>query len=140
VSEIHAPAALREHLPRADVLVLACPLTRATIGLIGERELAALRDGAYLINVARGRIVDPAALVAALRSGKLAGAGLDVTEPEPLPDSSPLWDLPNVIITPHNAGQADGSTRRRLLLARENLRRFAAGLPLLNVVDKAAGF
>jgi phosphoglycerate dehydrogenase-like enzyme len=84
--------------------------------------------------------VDPDALSAALKSGKLAGAGLDVTEPEPLPDTSPLWSMENVIITPHNAGQADGSRRRGHLLVRENIRRFAAGEPLLNVVDKSRGY
>jgi phosphoglycerate dehydrogenase-like enzyme len=93
-----------------------------------------------LINVARGRVVDTDALAGALRSGRLAGAGLDVTEPEPLPDSSPLWALDNVIITPHNGGQSDGSRRRVFLLVRENIRRFAAGEPLLNVVGKEKGY
>jgi len=108
--------------------------------MIGSPVFEALKRGAYLINVARGRIVDADALAAAARSRKLAGVGLDVTDPEPLPDSSPLWKLDNVIITPHNAGQSDGSRRRIDLLAQENIRRFAAGEPLLNVVDKAAGY
>ena len=82
------------------------------------------------------RVMDPDALVEALRGGKVRAAGLDVTEPEPLPDSSPLWKLENVIITPHSAGDSDGSRRRVRLLVRENLRRFALGEPLLNVVDK----
>jgi phosphoglycerate dehydrogenase-like enzyme len=99
-----------------------------------------MKKGAYLINVARGPIVDRGALLSALRNGKLAGAGLDVTDPEPLADGDPLWSLPNVIITPHNAGQSDGSARRIFLLARENLRRFAAGERLLFVVDEQAGY
>ena len=108
--------------------------------MIGAKHFAALKHGAYFINVARGRIVDPVALAEAVQSGKLAGVGLDVTDPEPLPDSSPLWQLDNVIITPHNAGQSDGSRRRLQLLVRENIRRFAAGEPLLNVVDKGEGY
>jgi phosphoglycerate dehydrogenase-like enzyme len=140
VAELHRPADLMDLLPRADVLVLACPYTKQTSRLIGQYQLDAMKKGAYLINVARGPIVDRGALLAALRSGKLAGAGLDVTDPEPLPDADPLWSLPNVIITPHNAGQSDGSARRIFLLARENFRRFAAGERLLNVVDKAAGY
>jgi phosphoglycerate dehydrogenase-like enzyme len=140
VREVRGPSELKSLLPRADVVVVCCPLTRNTRGLFGASEFAAMKDGAYFINVARGRIVDPDALVAALRSEKLAGVGLDVTEPEPLPDTSPLWSLESVIITPHNAGQADGSKRRGFLLVRENLRRFTAGEPLLNVVDKARGY
>ena len=92
------------------------------------------------MNVARGRIIDYEALAAALRSGKLAGAGLDVTEPEPLPDSSPLWSMDNVIITPHNAGQSPGSRRRIFLLVRENIRRFVRGEAMLNVVNNKLGY
>jgi phosphoglycerate dehydrogenase-like enzyme len=137
---VHPPGKLLDLLPRADAVVVACPLTSASKGMFGKAQFDAMKDGAYFINVARGRIVDQEALAAALRGGKLAGAGLDVTEPEPLPDASPLWGLENVIITPHNAGQYDGSKRRGKLLTRENIRRFAAGEPLLNVVDKAKGY
>ena len=140
VDVLYRPADLLAAVKDADVLVVACPLTRETRGMIGSPVFEALKRGAYLINVARGRIVDADALAAAARSRKLAGVGLDVTDPEPLPDSSPLWKLDNVIITPHNAGQSDGSRRRIDLLAQENIRRFAAGEPLLNVVDKAAGY
>jgi phosphoglycerate dehydrogenase-like enzyme len=129
-----------EELPRAEVVVVACPLTKKTRGLIGAPQFRAMKDGAYFINVARGGIVDFEALAAAARSGKLAGVGLDVTDPEPLPDGSALWGLDNVIITPHNAGQSDGSRRRVQLLVRENIRRFVAGEPLLNVVDKEEGY
>jgi cyclase len=140
VAVLRRPPELKSLLPQADVLVLACPLTQKTRGLIGKEELGLLPPGAYLINVARGRVVDHEALAEALKSGRLAGAGLDVTEPEPLPDSSPLWQMENVIITPHNAGQSDGSRRRIFLLVRENIRRFVKGEPLLNVVDKARGY
>ncbi len=140
VDEVHRPADLLRAVTGADVLVIACPLTRETRGMIGSPIFEALKTGAYFINVARGRIVDADALAAAVRSGKLAGVGLDVTDPEPLSDSSPLWKLDNVIITPHNAGQSDGSKRRGQMLVRENIRRFVSGEPLLNVVDKKAGY
>lgn len=140
VNELHRPSELMDLLPRADVLVVACPFTRETNRMIGKRHIDALRTGAYLVNIGRGPIVDREALIGALRSGKLAGAAMDVTDPEPLPDDDPLWSLPNVIITPHIGGQGDGSARRIFLLVRENLRRFAAGERLLNVVDKKAGF
>ncbi len=133
-------AAFEELLPQADVLVLSCALTKKTRGHIGRKELALLPDGAYFINVSRGRVVDTEALVEALRSGKIAAAGLDVTEPEPLPDSSPLWSMKNVIITPHIGGQSDGSRLRVFLLVRENIRRFARGDPLLSVVGKTRGY
>jgi len=99
-----------------------------------------MKQGAFFINVSRGKIVDTQALVEALRSGHLAGAGLDVTEPEPLPKDHPLWTLENVIITPHVAGQSDGITQRRMELFEENLRRFEQSLPLRNVVDKQRGY
>ncbi len=140
VAELHRPADLVGLLPRADYLVVACPFTKETNGLIGRYQLEQLKPGAYLINVGRGPIVQREPLIEALRSGKLAGAGLDVTDPEPLPDNDPLWSLPNVIITPHSAGRSEGSVRRVNLLVRENVRRFAAGEPLLNVVDKRAGY
>jgi phosphoglycerate dehydrogenase-like enzyme/glyoxylase-like metal-dependent hydrolase (beta-lactamase superfamily II) len=140
VGRLRRPAEILDLLPEADVVVIACPWTRATHRFFGERHFAAMKPKSILVNVARGAIVDPKSLVDALKGGKLLGAGLDVTDPEPLPDDDPLWSLPNVIITPHNAGQSDGVTRRRLLLARENLRRFAAGEPLLNVVDKQKGY
>jgi len=139
-AEVHPPADLTRLLPAADVVVIACPLTPKTRGLFGAAQFAAMKPGAYFINVARGRVMDPDALVEALRGGKVRAAGLDVTEPEPLPDSSPLWKLENVIITPHSAGDSDGSKRRVRLLVRENVRRFALGEPLLNVVDKEKGY
>jgi phosphoglycerate dehydrogenase-like enzyme len=127
-------------LPEADVVALAVPLTPETERLIDADAFNAMKEGAYLINIARGRVVDTDAMLDALRSGRLAGAGLDVTDPEPLPPDHPLWDEPNVIITPHVAGVADLTRDRAFALLKENIRRFDAREPLLNVVDKEAGY
>jgi phosphoglycerate dehydrogenase-like enzyme len=105
VDELHPDSALIDLLPRADAVVLACPLTPATEKLIGPKALAAMKPDAYLVNVARGRVVDEAALIATLQAGRLAGAALDVTEVEPLAPESPLWDFANVLITPHTGGE-----------------------------------
>jgi phosphoglycerate dehydrogenase-like enzyme len=131
---------LRAMLPDCDVLVITAALTPETYHLIGEVELESLRDGAILINVARGAIVDEEALVNALRSGKLAGAGIDVFEREPLPPDSPLWELRNVVLTPHIGGISDKTHLRIFERFMENLRRFLSGEPLLGVVDKRAGY
>jgi phosphoglycerate dehydrogenase-like enzyme len=116
------------------------PLTAETQGLLGARELGALPRGAFFVNLGRGATVDTTALVAALRSGHLAGAGLDVTEPEPLPPEHALWQLPNVIITPHYSGAQPGYFRYLGDLFIQNLERYVRGEPLLNVVDKQAGY
>lgn len=135
--ELHPPEALMEHLDRADVLVLAAPHTPETEGVIGREALARLPRGAVLVNVGRGALVDEAALVEALRSGRLGGAGLDVFEEEPLPASSPLWEMPNVIVSPHSAGTSHRENARITELFCENLRRFLAGESLLNVLEPA---
>jgi phosphoglycerate dehydrogenase-like enzyme len=122
------------------VVAICVPLTPETTGLINADAFAAMKPGAYLINIARGRIVDTDALVAALESGRLAGACLDVTDPEPLPPGHPLWRQPNVIITPHVAADAELTDERHWQLFRENMRRFGAGEPLLNCVDKTVGY
>ena len=131
---------LHEMLGLCDIVILCVPLNSATQHMIGAAEMAAMRPGAVLINVARGPVIDEQSLIVALQSGRLAGAGVDVTEVEPLPVDSPLWDLPNVIITPHvgaqSAARADDTTE----LLCENLRRYLAGEPLLNLVDKQLGF
>ena len=114
--------------------MLALPLTDDTRHLIGERELALLRRGARLVNVGRGGLVDEPAMIAALQSGHLGGAALDVTETEPLPDESPLWDLPNVIITPHTSGDSPMATRKVNELFLANLARWHHGEPLHNDV------
>jgi phosphoglycerate dehydrogenase-like enzyme len=140
VFSLDRPARLMELLPRADVVVLACPLTAQTRGLIGPEQLKAMKKSAYFINIARGGLVQTEALVAALKDGRLAGAGLDVTDPEPLPAGHPLWKLPNVVISPHLGGQSPEARERQWRLYRENVRRFVAGEPLLCVVDKAKGY
>jgi phosphoglycerate dehydrogenase-like enzyme len=119
-------------LPEADWLVLACPLTSATRNLIDGRALAALPAHAMVVNVARGHVIDEAALIASLRAGRLGGAFLDVFQHEPLPADSALWDLPNVIVTPHSAGFSDGNAARVRGLFVDNLERWLAGEPLAN--------
>lgn len=140
VEKVGRSADLTALLPEADVVAIAVPLTAETEHLFNAAAFAAMKEGAILINIARGKVVDTAALLEALRSGRLAGACLDVTDPEPLPAGHPLWSLPNVIITPHVASDAELTNERSWVLLRENLRRFAAGEPLLNVVDKKAGY
>jgi phosphoglycerate dehydrogenase-like enzyme len=132
VDELHPPDALPGLLLRCDWLIIACPLTPETRGLIGARVIAALPRGARVINVARGEIVVEPALIEALASGHLGGAYLDVFETEPLPRESPLWDMPNVIITPHNSAVAAGNDERVLAIFLDNLARWSRGEPLLN--------
>lgn len=134
------PEQLRSALSWADMVVLCAPLTRRTRRLIGARELRAMRRSAYLINVARGDLIDVDALVAAIQEKRIAGAALDVFPVEPLPADHPLWTFSNVILTPHTAGYGPGVAERHLAVLVENARRFSRGKPLLNVVDKVAGF
>lgn len=134
------PAHLAELLPAADVVVVAAALTPDTSKLIGAPELALMKPSAILVNIARGGLVDTDAVVEALRAGTIAGAALDVTDPEPLPDGHPLWDEPHALITPHAADTIE--MIRPLLGERvtENLKRFAAGKDLEGLVDAAAGY
>jgi phosphoglycerate dehydrogenase-like enzyme len=125
---------LHDLLPRVDALVLALPLTDDTRHLVGEKELALLRPGALFVNVGRGELVDEAALVRALASGHLGGAGLDVFEVEPLPPESPLWAMPNVIVTPHSSGTSSASRERACEIFVENLGRYVRGEALRNEV------
>ncbi|MFE5310977.1 NAD(P)-dependent oxidoreductase [Isoptericola sp. NPDC056605] len=131
---------LGAELARADVVMVAAALTTQTRALLGAEELAALKPGAVLVNIARGGLVDTDALVAALASGRLGGAALDVTDPEPLPDGHPLWDLPTALITPHTADTAEMVAPLLRARVEENLRRFVAGGTLEGVVDPAAGY
>ena len=140
VAEVYGPGELGSFLARSELLVNLLPLTPETRGLLGERELALLPAGAFVVNLGRGATIDTEALVAALRSGHLAGAGLDVTDPEPLPRDHPLWTLPNVIIPPHYSGAQPGYFRQLGELFIDNLGRYVRGEPLLNVVDKQAGY
>ena len=128
-----ATAQLRDVLPKADWLVLACPLTPETRGLVDASALALLPAHAGLVNVARGEVVDEGALIEALRQQRLGGAYLDVFATEPLATDSPLWDLPNAIVTPHSAGFSDGNEDRVARMFLDNLARWIAKQPLLNV-------
>ena len=125
---------------RADVVVNALPLTKETVGIFNQAFFDALKPGAYFISIGRGKNTVTDDLVAALKSGRLAGAGLDVTDPEPLPQGHELWSLPNVIITPHISWMTDKGFERNWLLVRENLRRYVNGEKLLNVVDIKRGY
>jgi phosphoglycerate dehydrogenase-like enzyme len=140
VDELLPPDRLDELLAKSDIVLLAAPLTAATRALIGRPQLSLMKRGAFLVNVGRGGLVDDDALVAALRTGHLGGAALDVFTEEPLPGSSPYWDLANVIVTPHTSGTMEDYWTPLVSLFSENLRRFEAALPLLNVVDKLAGY
>jgi phosphoglycerate dehydrogenase-like enzyme len=140
VFSVSHPDELQSLLPKADVVVLACPLTTETRGLFGAKQFEAMKPSAYFINVGRGGLARTPELVSALQKGQIAGAGLDVTDPEPLADDHPLWKLKNVVISPHIGGQSAGARDRTWRLYRENVRRFVAGEPLLCVVDKQKGY
>ncbi|MDP9349432.1 MAG: D-2-hydroxyacid dehydrogenase, partial [Gemmatimonadota bacterium] len=140
VEVLHGQGALERLLERSDVVVLSVPETEETRGLLGRREIGLLGRGAVVVNVARGRVVDEEALTDALREGRLRGAALDVFTREPLPPESPLWGLPNVLVTPHVSGTSHRFWQRETALIVENLRRYLSGEPLQNVVDKAAGY
>ncbi|MGH7926107.1 MAG: D-2-hydroxyacid dehydrogenase [Candidatus Binatus sp.] len=127
-------------LRESDYVSVTLPLTNHTRKFIGERELAAMKPGAYLVNIGRGEVIDQRAMAAALSAAKIGGAGLDVFEREPLEDSSPLWDLENVILTPHISGANRGYIDKACELFAENLKRFAANRPLLNQVDTNLGY
>ncbi|MCX6543808.1 MAG: D-2-hydroxyacid dehydrogenase [Acidobacteria bacterium] len=140
VAEALGPSDLPRLLEASDVVVLSAPLTAETRGMIGRSEFARMKRTAWLINVARGKLVQEDALVDALRSGTIAGAALDVFEHEPLDQASPLWAMPNVIVTPHVAGFRADYWEAAVDLFSDNLRRYLAGEALLNVVDKRAGY
>lgn len=135
--EIVEPSRLDEALARADWLVLACPLTAATRGMIDEGRIALLPRGARFVNVARGGLVDEPALIAALADGRLGGAYLDVFAEEPLPAASPLWEMPNVLVTPHDAGASAGNADRVAGIFLDNLGRWLRGEPLAGEVLRA---
>lgn len=139
-SRILPPEALNELIEAVDHLLLIVPLTDETHGLIGAPQLARMKPSAYLYNMGRGGLVDQDALIAALRDGRIAGAGLDTTTPEPLPADSPLWDMENVIITAHTAGNTPRFFDRIVDLLVEQLARFRANEPLKKTVDLEAGY
>ncbi len=140
VTRIVKPAQINTVIGEADVIFISAPHTPESEGMIGPAQFDLMKRGAYFVAVSRGKVYNTPALVSALDSQKLAGAGLDVTDPEPLPKGHPLWQFENVVITPHIAGQSDVVQSRRVDLLRENAKRFGAGLPLTNVVDKQKGY
>ncbi len=136
VAYVGKPDELDDLLPQADVVISAVPHTSESEGMFGKKQFGLMKDGVYFINISRGKIVQTEALVAALRSGKVRAAGLDVTDPEPLPKDHPLWKMDNVVITPHIATVSDKVTARQMKLIRDNITRFATGRQLRNVVNK----
>lgn len=138
--ELLPPTRLPELLSQSDFVVLCVPLTSDTLKMVGERELRIMKPTAFLINVARGSVVDEGALVRALKEGWIAGAALDVFEKEPIPVESELWDMPNVFLSAHIAGLSDMYDVRVVELFCENLKRYLAGQELLNVVDRSRGY
>ena len=140
MSDLAIPERLGERLGEADVVILTTPETPDTVGMFDARLFAPMKNGAHFINIARGRCVVTDDLVAALRSGHLASAGLDVADPEPLPPDHPLWSMPNVLITPHVAIYGTPYSDKWEAMLIENCRRFAAAQPLLNIVDKEKWF
>lgn len=140
VDKLYPIAQLHDMLRQSDYVVLAVPLTRETEKLIGEPELRAMRPHTYLVNIARGRVIDEKALIRALKEGWIAGAGLDVTEEEPLPANSPLYDMSNVILTPHISGVSIHYDKRLTDIFADNLQRYRTGQPLRNLYDRARGY
>lgn len=140
VSELRTLDGLTDLLQRSDVVVVATPITEETRGMLGAAELAHMKPTAYLMVMSRGGIIDEDALVTMLQEDKLAGAGLDVAAVEPLPEDSPLWDAPNIFITPHSSPSSQQTAANVTSMVKTNLTRFLAGEPLLNVVDKKLGY
>ncbi len=140
VDQSFPPEQMHELLSLSDNVVISVPLTRETEKLIGEKELRIMRSNAYLVNIARGRVVDEQALIRALREGWIAGAGLDVTEEEPLPSESPLYSMPNVILTPHISGNSAHYDTRLAALFADNLKRYRTGQQLQNRYEPSRGY
>ncbi|MCZ7572490.1 MAG: D-2-hydroxyacid dehydrogenase [Ardenticatenaceae bacterium] len=140
VEALYGPGQLDDFLPQCDWVIVCAALTAASRALLGPREFAAMKDDAWLVNVARGEIADEAALLRALDEGRIGGACLDAFAQEPLPPESPFWDHPRVVVTPHNASVSPRTEARSLALALENFDRYLRGETLRNVVDKQAGY
>lgn len=140
VNRLYPPEALHSMLKDCDFVVITVPKTQHTIGMIGSAEIAAMKPTAFLVDVSRGGVVDHAALIPALKDRKIAGAALDVYPEEPLPADSPLWKLPNVILTPHISGNTVHYNERAIDLFIENLQRYLNSLPLYNLIDLERGY
>jgi len=140
IKKVVKPDQLNEVLPMADVVFISAPHTPMSHKMVGPKQFELMKQGAYFIAVSRGGIYDLPSLVKALDSKRLSGAGVDVTDPEPLPKGHPLWKFDNALITPHIAGRSDRDRDRMIGTIKENIRRFTEGRPLLNVVDKQKGY
>lgn len=140
VDEVRPISRLRESLPEADYIVICLPATGETTKLIGREEIALMKKRAIIVNVGRGSIIDTDALVEALNDRKIAGAGLDVTDPEPLPPEHPLWSAENVLITPHVSAVSSGNTVRIFSIFSDLLKLYASGQPMFNVIDFETGY
>lgn len=140
VDEIFPQERLHELLAASDFVVVTAPRTPESVGMLGEAEFRAMKPTAHYICFSRGGIADDAALLRALREGWIAGAGLDAHDEEPLPPDSPFWDLPNAIVTPHNGASTPATRQRGVDIFADNLRRYRAGEPLVNIIDKHAGY
>ena len=140
LKKVVKPDQIDEVLPQADVVFISAPHTPMSHKMMGPQQFELMKQDSYFIAVSRGGIYDMDGLVKALDSKRLAGAGVDVTDPEPLPKGHPLWKFDNVIITPHIAGRSDKDQARMVGTIKENIRRFVDGKPLLNVVDKQKGY
>jgi phosphoglycerate dehydrogenase-like enzyme len=140
VEQVYGSSQIDLMLSQSDYVVLAAPLTSSTTGMINAARLGSMKPDGYLINVSRGPLVDESALAEALRSRKIAGAALDVFEKEPLPPESPLWDLENLLITPHIAGFTEKLWDKHYAFFTEDLRRYRSHQPLIAIVDKSKGY
>jgi phosphoglycerate dehydrogenase-like enzyme len=137
---MYGPGELHLALPQADFVVVTTPLTKETEGMIGSTEFEMMKKTSYIVNVGRGAVIDEGALISALRDGRIAGAGLDAFETEPLPASSPLWKMENVLITCHYSGLSPRYNERAMSLFLDNLERYTRRTPLRNVVDTELGY
>ncbi|HKL78945.1 MAG TPA: D-2-hydroxyacid dehydrogenase [Mobilitalea sp.] len=140
VDRLYTIEEIDEVLQQADYVVLALPNTQKTNGIVSEQRLRKMKPDAFLVNIGRGALVDQEALIKALKENLIGGVGLDVTEPEPLPQDNPLWELPNVMITPHVSGISPSNDRIRIDLFVKNLERYLTGEPLVNMVDFEEGY
>ncbi|HWO72564.1 MAG TPA: D-2-hydroxyacid dehydrogenase [Dehalococcoidia bacterium] len=140
VGEVWGMERFHDFLAASDVVTICCPLTKQTRGMFDDEAFASMRPTAFLVNVTRGPIVDPEAITKALNVGQIAGAGLDVTPIEPLPEDHPLWEMPNVVITPHTAGASQFRARRNVARFIRNLGHYRAGRPLEGQIDKQKGY
>ena len=140
VERLEKPEWIGEMMAQCDVVVSCCPITPKSHRVVSADAIGRMKPNSYFINISRGKVVDEEALIHALQSGRIAGAGLDVTYEEPLPEDSPLWDLPNVILTSHSAGASDQGLPRSIDLFVDNLNRYVKGEPMRNVVDKEKGY